>query len=64
MSEKNVTRKGVTKKGVFCGTEKTREQTEDMRLYIQTVLENRNFYTAGSWSPLIHCQPGADHASH
>lgn len=64
MSEKNATRKGVTKRGVFCGTEKAREQTEDMRLYIQTVLESRSFYTAGNWRLLTHYQPDAGRASH
>lgn len=42
-------RKDVIKKDVFYETEKASERMEDMHLFIQTALENRNFFTVGSW---------------
>ena len=38
-------RKDVIKKDVFYETEKASERMEDMHLFIQTALENRNFFT-------------------
>ena len=46
-------RKDVIKKDVFYETEKASERMEDMHLFIQTALENRNFFTVGSWSRQI-----------
>mgnify|MGYP007011215160 FL=1 len=41
-------RKDVIKEDVFYETEKASERMEDMHLFIQTALENRNFFTVGS----------------
>ena len=46
-------RKDVIKKDVFYETEKASERMEDMHLFIQTALENRNFFTVGSWNRQI-----------
>jgi hypothetical protein len=46
--KENVTKRDEIRKGVSCGTEKAREQTEDMRLFIQILLESRSFYIVGS----------------
>lgn len=40
-------RKDVIKKDVFYETEKASERMEDMHLFIQTAMENRNFFTVG-----------------
>lgn len=32
----------------FYEAEKAREQTEDMRMYIQIIMENRDLFTVGS----------------
>lgn len=53
MSERNRNQKDVIKKDVFYETEKASERMEDMHLFIQTALENRNFFTVGSWNRQI-----------
>ena len=45
--------KDVIKKDVFYETEKASERMEDMNLFIQTALENRNFFTVRSWNRQI-----------
>ena len=59
-----MTRKDEIKRVVFCVTEKAKEQTEDMRLYIQIVMESRNSCIAGNWSRQIPCQSDVDLVSH
>ena len=46
--KQNVTNKDVIKKDVFYETEKVREKMEDMRLYIQIVMESRSFCIVGN----------------
>ena len=53
ISEEIAIRKDVIKKDVFYETEKASERMEDMHLFIQTAMENRNFFTVGSWNRQI-----------
>lgn len=53
LSERNRNQKRRDKKDVFYETEKACERMEDMHLFIQTALENRNFFTVGSWNRQI-----------
>lgn len=53
LSERNRNQKRRDKKDVFYETEKASERMEDMHLFIQTALENRNFFTVGSWNRQI-----------
>ena len=48
LSERNRNQKRRDKKDVFYETEKASERMEDMHLFIQTALENKNFFTVGS----------------
>lgn len=48
LSERNRNQKRRDKKDVFYETEKASERMEDMHLFIQTALENRNSFTVGS----------------
>lgn len=53
LSERNRNQKRRDKKGRIYETEKASERMEDMHLFIQTALENRNFFTVGSWNRQI-----------
>lgn len=57
-------RKDVIKKDVFYETEKASERMEDMHLFIQTAMENRNFFTVGSWNRQILFRKEEALASH
>ena len=48
MSERNRNQKRRDKKDVFYKAEKAGERMEDMHLFIQTALGNRNSFTVGS----------------
>lgn len=62
--KQNVTKNDEIKKVEFYETEKVREKMEDMRLYIQIVMESRNSCIAGNWSRQIPCQSDVDLVSH
>ena len=53
LSERNRNQKRRDKKDVFYETEKASERMEDIHLFIQTAMENRNFFTVGSWNRQI-----------
>lgn len=53
LSERNRNQKRRDKKDVFYEMEKASERMEDMHLFIQTAMENRNFFTVGSWNRQI-----------
>ena len=46
--KQNVTKNDEIKKVEFYETEKVREKMEDMRLYIQIVMESRSFCIVGN----------------
>ena len=62
--KQNVTKNDGIKKVEFYETEKVREKMEDMRLYIQIVMESRNSCIAVNWSRQIPCQSDVDVVSH
>lgn len=48
LGKQNVTKNDEIKKVEFYETEKVREKMEDMRLYIQIVMESRSFCIVGN----------------
>ena len=53
LSERNRNQKRRDKKGRILRNGESQRRMEDMHLFIQTALENRNFFTVGSWNRQI-----------